>query len=103
MATPRIHARSELIHSAVFVVEDVSFWLRTEPPKIEPSSDDFIYVVAEQDILDNLASQFYGEPRMRWVIKRINNIWLEPNELIPGAELRIPSIARLRREGVVAR
>lgn len=101
--TPQINARSELIHAFINVVADVAYWTRTDPPQIFPDFDDFIYEVQEQDILDNLASQYYGEPYMRWVIKRINNIRLEPNQLIPGVEIRIPSVVRMRREGVIAR
>ena len=97
----RINRRSNLVHAFIFQVGDTSFWTRSEVPQILPDTDDRRYTVQAQDTLDNLAARFYGDPELLWVLKRANGIWLEPNQLIPDTELVIPSITRLRRQGVI--
>lgn len=99
----KINSRSELIHSELTRIKEVQFWTRTEPPNIPPDRTDRTYTVMEHDRLDNLAQTFYGTPHARWVIKLANDIWLEPNELVPGMTLRLPSNVRLKQLGVVLR
>lgn len=99
----RISARSELVHARLVQVAEVTFWTRAEPPVIDPADDDLIYSLTSLDRLDNLAYRFYGEPRLRWVIMRMNGIFLDPNDVIPGEDIRVPTFARLRREGLVLR
>lgn len=99
----RISARSELVHAQLVKILEVTFWGRMEPAVIEPADDDLIYNLRDVDRLDNLSSQFYGDPRLRWVLMRANDMFLEPNDVIPGEDIRVPSFTRLRRQGFVLR
>lgn len=99
----RINARSELLHARLHRVDEVVFWGTTEPPEIAPADDDLLYTVTEIDRIDNLAFAFYGDEHLEWVIKRANGIYLIPNDMRPGDEIRIPSFERLLREGIVLR
>lgn len=99
----RANNRSALMHAFAVTFKDVRFYSRMEVPEIKPAQDDVLHVVKDHDRLDNLASIYYGTPFLTWVLARANGIWLEPNELVPGVELRIPTIDRLRAEGVLPR
>lgn len=106
MARVRYSASSELTHSEyvelVGTADSAVFWRRVEAPVIEPDSTDILHIVADIDRLDNLAAFYYGgRSDMKWVIARANGIRLEPLDLIPGVEIRIPTQDRLRREGIV--
>jgi hypothetical protein len=60
-------------------------------PKIRPNDND-MYIISEQgDRLDILASKYYNEPDMWWVIAVANNINDATFYVEPGIQLRIPS------------
>lgn len=98
-----INARSELVHSRFIRVSEVTFFSATEPPAIEPAPDDRLRVVQEIDRIDNLAFLYYGDVRLQWALKWLNGIYLIPNDMVPGDELRIPSFTRLEQQGFVVR
>jgi nucleoid-associated protein YgaU len=59
-------------------------------PKI-PKSDQDIYIVTQTgDRLDTLASQFYENASLWWIIASANNVHDAPFALPDGTELRIP-------------
>lgn len=101
MPSVRHDEDSELIHAQFLRVEDVTFFDRTQPPAITPDKTDLLHVVREGDILDNMAKAAYGNERLKWVIQWVNDIRLEPVDLIPGEEIRIPTRERLRKLGLV--
>lgn len=104
MAQVRYDVSSELNHASLVQIGPVVFFTRVEAPQILPDKTDQFHTVTENDRLDNIAAFYYGgRPRMKWVIARANDIWLEPLDLVPGMTLRIPTQDRLRREGVVFR
>ena len=51
----------------------------------------FIYEWVETDRLDNLATRFLGDSSQWWVIMDINPEIIDPNEIKPGTQLRIPN------------
>ena len=63
-------------------------------PKIYPNiplRDDDIYVATETgDRLDTLATQFYQNPNLWWIIAAANNIHTAPIGFKDGTILRIP-------------
>ena len=71
------------------------------PPSVN-QGDDYYIIVGEGDRLDNIAFDFYGDPKLWWVIASENNL---PGDslYIPGPDcgkqLKIPATA----EGVQAR
>lgn len=59
-------------------------------PKIKPSNDDF-YIIAEQsDRLDILASKYFGDQSLWWVIAVANNLNNASYFIETGKQLRIP-------------
>lgn len=57
-------------------------------PNFEFDSSD-IYIISKQlDRMDNLAFQYYGDPRFWWIIQRVNNL--------PGGTFMIPAGLRIR-------
>lgn len=60
-------------------------------PKIKPTDND-IYIISEQgDRLDLLASYYYNDKELWWVIAVANNINDAVFYIEPGIQLRIPS------------
>jgi len=97
----RINPRSELIHARLLQRYEVLWWGNSEPPVIEPDITDRLHTVVEGDRIDNIAFRYYGDTRMKWTIMHLNNIYLIPNDLVPGMELRIPAFGRLTELGLV--
>lgn len=65
-------------------------------PKIKPSNDD-IYIISESsDRLDILASKYYGDKTLWWIIATANNLNDASLSITPGTQMRIPSnLARI--------
>jgi phage tail protein X len=59
-------------------------------PYIEPKDSDILIVTEEDDRLDLLAYQFYGDSQLWWVIATYNNLTDIDTKLEPGLQLRIP-------------
>lgn len=65
--------------------------LRTYIPKSIPKKDDDIYIITQEtDRLDLLASQFYGDSTLWWIIANANNLNSVNIGLTAGTQLRIP-------------
>jgi nucleoid-associated protein YgaU len=62
-------------------------------PYIEPTDSDILIVTEEEDRLDLLAYQFYGDSQLWWVIATYNNLTDIDTKLEPGLQLRIPARA----------
>tara|TARA_R100001509_G_scaffold165100_1_gene145137 strand:- start:2423 stop:2731 length:309 start_codon:yes stop_codon:yes gene_type:complete len=61
-------------------------------PKVPLSENDIYVLTGEGDRLDLLADQFYGDPRLWWVISTANkNLPQNSIHLPVGTQLRIPS------------
>ena len=60
-------------------------------PKIKPSNDD-LYIISEGgDRLDILASKYYGDKTLWWIIATANNLNDASLSITPGTQMRIPS------------
>jgi hypothetical protein len=60
-------------------------------PKVNATNDD-IYIIASQgDRLDLLANQYYGDPKMWWIIATANNLNDATLAVESGRQLRIPT------------
>ena len=64
-------------------------------PYIEPVDSDILIITEEDDRLDLLANQFFGDSKLWWVIATYNNLTDIDTKLEPGLQLRIPSNASL--------
>ncbi len=65
--------------------------LKSYIPKPIPKKDDDIYIIIQEtDRLDLLASQFYDDSTLWWIIASANNLNGVNIGLIAGTQLRIP-------------
>lgn len=65
--------------------------LKTSIPKTIPKRDDDIYIITQEtDRLDLLASEFYKDSSLWWIIAVANNINGVNIGLEAGLQLRIP-------------
>jgi hypothetical protein len=60
-------------------------------PYIEPSDSDILIITEEDDRLDLLANQFFGDANLWWVIATYNNLTDIDIKLEAGLQLRIPN------------
>jgi nucleoid-associated protein YgaU len=56
--------------------------------EIPEKNSDILLITQEGDRLDNLASEYYGDPNLWWFIARVNN--LKTMNLEGGLQIRIP-------------
>ena len=73
------HAKKQEYHLTVF---------REWPSYVQSY---FIYEWVENDRLDNLATRYLGDPGLWWEILDINPEIINPSEIAPGTQLRIPN------------
>jgi len=59
-------------------------------PTIPPSVDDFYIISTVGDRYDTLALNFYGDPKLWWIIASANNFNKTSLVLDPGVQIRIP-------------
>lgn len=93
----------------VGTTDGVTFFDRTQPPDIKPSSIDGDYVVEMADRHDLLAARQLGTPQAGWTIMERNkdidpeeiDMRLWPNDFVPGRTIKIPPVDNLRSNGVI--
>lgn len=59
-------------------------------PFVPPSTEDFYIYSTVGDRYDTLASKFYGDTRLWWIIASANNFNRASLVVEPGIQLRIP-------------
>ena len=66
-------------------------YLPTIYPSVTLSNEDYYIIAREQDRMDLLANDFYGDPSLWWVIAMAND--LDRDSVFPplGFQLRIPN------------
>lgn len=87
----RISKRSRLRFKEFLDIYGVSFWELDELPRVPLDPNDFYYRVKNDDRIDLLATTFYGDPNLWWVIANANGMEILPTDLQPGTLIRIPS------------
>ena len=65
-------------------------YLPTRYPSLAPSNNDYYIIVREQDRLDLIATDFYGDSTLWWVIAMANDLPGDSLFTPPGFQLRIP-------------
>jgi hypothetical protein len=68
-------------------------YLPTFYPSVTVTNEDYYIIAREQDRMDLLANDFYGDPTLWWVIAMAND--LDRDSMFPplGFQLRIPNNA----------
>lgn len=88
-----LSSKSRLRFKEFLSIYDVEFWELDALPTIPESPADYYYYVTMQDRIDLLATRFYGDPNLWWVIAAANNLDILPTNLVEGTTIRIPSPA----------
>jgi hypothetical protein len=86
-----ISKRSRLRFKEFLEIYGVSFWEMEPLPEVPEDPNDLYYLVKNNDRIDLLASTFYGDPNLWWVIAGANDMNILPTDLQPGRVIRIPS------------
>ena len=89
----RVARHSRLRFADLFIIDDVEHWDILDLPKIEEQQDDLRYQVKRGafERIDRIATRFYGDPRLWWVIAAANDLEVVPTDLNEGDILIIPS------------
>ncbi len=65
-------------------------YLPTKYPSVVPSNEDFYIITQATDRLDLIASDFFGDSTLWWVIAMANDLPGDSLFTTPGFQLRIP-------------
>jgi hypothetical protein len=78
-----------------FVYPDRLGWWDRFP--MSPADDDIIFTITPTYVgrPDLLAQQIYGKSTLMWVVLQYNNIVDVNEEFVEGAQIRLPTFARL--------
>ena len=60
-------------------------------PKIKPNNTDMYIISQQSDRLDILASKYYNDQSLWWIIAVANNLNDASLSIEPGTQMRIPS------------
>ena len=60
-------------------------------PKIKPNNNDMYIISQQSDRLDILASKYYNDQSLWWIIAVANNLNDASLSIEPGIQMRIPS------------
>jgi len=96
--TVRIRNTSRLKFARLATIDGVEHWELPDYPRIEEAADDINYVVDRRDRIDRMATTFYSDPSLWWIIALANGMALLPNDLSAGTTIRIPSQRRVFTE-----
>ena len=66
-------------------------YLPTKYPSLVPSNNDYYIVARAEDRLDLIATDFYGDPRLWWVVAMANDVPGDSMFVPYGFQLRIPA------------
>lgn len=67
------------------------YYLTVRYPEVPLSEEDIYVITTQGDRLDLLASQYYGDPTLYWVISIANDVLTQSSITIPeGTQIRIP-------------
>ena len=80
-----------------FIIEQENRSLLKRPILVYPdfTQGDESHILKECDYLWDIAYKFYGDSKLWWVLRDVNNIF-NPFELTIGHELIIPSLETVR-------
>jgi hypothetical protein len=87
----RVAKHSRLRFADLGVVDGIEFWDLVDLPEVPGQPDDISYQVQGGDRVDRLATRFYGDPLLWWVIASVNGMEILPTDLNEGDFIRIPA------------
>jgi hypothetical protein len=89
----KIPVHSRLRFGNLYSSEGVEFWDILDLPTVEEQDDDIVYQIkgGVGERIDQLASRFYGDPKLWWVIALANDFELVPVDLNHGDIIIVPA------------
>ena len=89
----QVSIRSRLRFADLLLADGVEFWEVLNLPEIPEQDDDITHQVQGglQERLDRLATRFYGDPNLWWVIAVRNGMEIVPTDFSEGDIIIIPS------------
>lgn len=90
-----VSEETKILEANALRKKGVEVFKSTRPTRVREQTDDLILTVNEGDRLDNLAAQFYGSPRLWFVIASVNNLNNGSMHIPPGTRIRIPAKNRI--------
>lgn len=85
-----IKSNSRLKFANLLIVDDVEFWDTVVLPDFTPSRNDIVHVVSQSDRIDLIASRYYQDAALWWVVAWANNLEILPSDMKEGTALVIP-------------
>lgn len=70
---------------------DTRYYRNAIYPEIPPTEDDIYVIASSYDRMDVLASDYYGDPTLWWIIASANNLPGNSLYLTNGTQVRIPA------------
>ena len=67
-----------------------TIYLPVKYPSLAPSNNDYYIIAREEDRVDLIAADFYGEPTYWWIVVMANDLPGDSMYAPPGTQLRIP-------------
>ena len=86
-----IPLRSRLQFADLVSYDGVEFWDLLDLSDVPIQSDDIFHTVIQLDRIDSIATKYYGDPVLWWVIAAANDLELVPTSIYEGQTLRIPA------------
>jgi hypothetical protein len=89
----QVVSNSRLRFAALLIAQGVEFWDILDLPEVPINVDDITYQVkgGAGERVDMLATRFYGDPALWWVIAVANGMEIVPTDLNEGDFIRIPA------------
>lgn len=87
----RIARYSRWIFGELLTDEGVEFFDLLQLPPLDVQVDDLQHAVRPHERLDGIATTYYQNPSLQWVLAHANDLDLWPTGLYPGQVLRVPS------------
>lgn len=72
-------------------IAGVPYYTNPVYPEIPPNPEDYYVVTTAGDRYDTLATQFYGDDKLWWIIAAANTYQQSGLMITPGVQLRIPA------------
>lgn len=96
----KVSTHSRLRFVDLLIADGVEFWEVAYLPEIPEQDDDIRYQIQGglQERLDRLATRYYGDPNLWWVIAVRNDMEIIPTDFSEGDIIIVPSPRYVRQE-----
>ena len=93
----RIRSDSRFRTTALYAVDDEQRWGLPARAKLDDEDQYVIHRASDGERMDQIATRYYGNPRLWWVIAEVNDLFRWWDEIETGVEIKIPTREALAR------